>query len=128
MFVAIQYATLPYLLWEGESSSDSEFLLAMFHEAEQEFLKDSGESALTIQRLKAECNLTKAEFEFFLRKGSFENDPESYDGMRYRLEKQLKRPVSPQENEKIRAIAAQISEANAVLANSPDEAQRNPGS
>jgi hypothetical protein len=115
MFVAIQYATLPYLLWEEESPSGSEFLLAMFHEAEQQFLKDSGESALAIQRLKAESNLIKAEFEFFLRKGSFENDPDSYDGIRYRMEKQLKRPVSPQENEKIRVLAAQISEANAVL-------------
>jgi hypothetical protein len=116
MFVAIQYATLPHLLWEDEeSSSDSHFLLGMFNQAEQEFLADSGESALAIESNKAKTHLIQAEIEFFIRKGSFETDPDSYDGMRYRMEKQLKRPVSRHENVKLREIARQLAAANAVI-------------
>ena len=116
MFVAIQYSTLPHAFWSDDPSSDSEFLLAMFNEAEQEFLRDSDESTLEIQRLKAESNLMKAEIDFRIRELSFRNDPDSYDGIRYRMENELKRPISYRENEEIRKIAGQLSKVNAVLA------------
>lgn len=93
----------------------TELLLAMCSEVEEQYSNDPEDAFLELKRLEAECSLTRMEIEFFLHRGAFENSPDSYEGMRYQMEKTLRRPISSQENLELRRLSKRLAGANVVL-------------
>lgn len=69
-----------YVMSDDESPSGTKFLLAIFSEAEKQYLDNPENTFLEIKRLEAERSLIQMDIEFLVHRGVFLNDPYSYEG------------------------------------------------
>lgn len=113
-FIAIQAVTKRVL---PVDKSDFDLAIEEFISAEQLLIETKEyETILGLHQAKAEKGFLETKVYFTYGKNAYESNEYSYEGLKYKVEKIKKGPLTLEEHEKFKTLANQISETENKLA------------